>query len=155
MNKIILIREIEAYPVKVNKWISVFSGVLMTVVGLYYIFIHSLVFEPMGLIMGILFFVSGLGGLYYSVTTISAHSRYALRVKINDDFIEFKNSLFRPRVRIDWSEIKYIALKQYRVIFDLGGYREVFSYSSTPEVSRKIKKAIREMAVAKGVEVYP
>ncbi len=154
MNKVILIRKIEAYPVKFNKWISVFSGIVMIIFGLYYVSVNLIAFAPMGLILGVLFLVSGLYGIFYSITTFSIHSRYALKVKINDDFLEFKSSLFGPRVRIDWAHVKYIALKQYQVLFDLGRTREIFSYSSSPEVSKEIKKAIREMAEKKNIKVY-
>ncbi len=154
MNKVILIHKIDAYPIRLNKWISVFSGIIMAVLGLYYIAVNLRVFEPMGFIIGMLFFVSGLSGLFYSLTTFSANSRYALKVKINDEFLEFKSSLFGPRVRIDWKSVKYIAFKQYQVHFYLGKTREIFSYSSTPEVSREIKKTIRDIAARKHIEIY-
>lgn len=155
MNKVILLRKDDDPLTKNNKWISIVSGGTMIVGGLYAVFFGIRFSEFMWFVLGLMFVMVGARILYNLIGRISKRSKLALTLKVNDEFIEFKSSLIKPRVRIFWKDVKSIIIKQYQVLFDLGKTREIFSYDSTPEISLEIKTAIREVAKIENIEVYP
>ena len=87
------------------------------------------------------------------LTAFSQNSKFALRVKIDNNGIELKNNFFKPVTQLNWTDLQSIEFGLYEISFQLTGTTKVFSYDSNANVSRDIKKTIREFAERKNVMV--
>ena len=87
------------------------------------------------------------------LTAFSQNSKFALRVKIDNNSIELKNNFFKPVTQLNWTDLQSIEFGLYEISFQLTGTTKVFSYDSNANVSRDIKKTIREFAERKNVMV--
>lgn len=153
MSKTILIGMNNKFSVKANRWLFSLTGLFFLTNGTYLIYNYNNSSEPVGLILGILIL---FGGLYYGMiglTTFSQNSKFALRVKIDTNSIEFKNNLFKPVTKLNWADCQSIEFGLYEISFQLTDTTKVFSYNSNSDVSRDIKKTIREFAERKNVKV--
>ena len=142
------------FSVKANRWLFSLTVLLLLTNGaLYLIYNYNNRLEPIGLILGILIL---FGGFYYGMiglTAFSQNSKFALRVKIDNNNIELKNNFLKPVTRLNWTDLQSIEFGLYEISFQLTGTTKVFSYDSNADVSRDIKNTIREFAERKNVKI--
>ena len=154
MSKTILIGMNNKFSVKANRWLFSLTVLLLLTNGaLYLIYNYNNRLEPIGLILGILIL---FGGFYYGMiglTAFSQNSKFALRVKIDNNNIELKNNFLKPVTRLNWTDLQSIEFGLYEISFQLTGTTKVFSYDSNADVSRDIKNTIREFAERKNVKI--
>ena len=151
MNKTILIGTNNKFSSKANRWFFSLFGLLFLANGAFNIYSDTT--KPLKLILGVLMIFGGLFCGAYGLLGFSKKSRFALKVKIDDETIEIKYSLLKPPMLLNWSAIQAITFGQHEVGFDLGSITKLFSYRANEETSRNIKQAIRDMAESKNIPV--
>ena len=151
MGKIILIGMNNKFSAKANKWLFSLTGLLFLVNGSFNLYNSNL--EPIGLILGVLMIIGGLFYLSYGLFGFSEHSKFAPKVKVDESAIELKNSLWKPSVKLNWSDLSSIKFEPYEVIFDIKDVSNSFSFNTNADVSVEIKQTIREIAERRNIEV--
>ena len=151
MEKTILIGMNNQYSAKANRWGFILTGLLFLFNGVLNIYNNSL--EPLGLILGIGIFFGGIYFTFYGMTAFSKYSRFAMKIKITNKIIEIKNKLFGSAMRLNWSDITSIKFGFYEIIFQIENTTEVFEINSNADVSKEVKRIIREQAELKNIEV--
>jgi len=104
--------------------------------------------------LGFLLLASGVYHLYMALMLGSKTARLTPKVRLTDDFIEFRLGFFLASIVIRWEDVRSILLKSYRLEFELRESRMEVKYSGTAELSLEVKEAIREFAVRKNIEVH-
>ena len=104
--------------------------------------------------LGGLLVAGGLFYLYMALTMGSKTARLSPKVRLTDEFIEFRLGFFMASIVIRWDEVRLILLKSYRTEFELRESRTEVKYSGTAELSLEVKEAIREFAERKNIEVH-
>ncbi len=158
MNKTILIGFDNQYSVNTQKWTYLLLGLLFLVQGILSIkYLDSGTIRSglkMLYILNMVFMFTGsVLSIIYSITGFSSDSKYAPKIKIDDDHIELKRNIFKPATILNWPDIKRIEFGQYEVNFHLLESEVQFMYKSNRHVSLDIKQAIREAAELKNVEI--
>ena len=153
MSKTILIGMNNKFSVKANRWLFSLTGLLLLTNGVYLIYNYNNSLEPIGLILVILILFVGFYYGMIGLTAFSQNSKFALRVKIDNNSIELKNNFFKLVTQLNWTDLQSIEFGLYEISFQLTGTTKVFSYDSNAAVSREIKKTIREFAERKNVMV--
>lgn len=151
MEKIILLSTHEKFSPKTLKILTGIAGIVFIAQGILHI-ISDKGF-PIQQVIGGICILCGAGYLFYSATSFSKKSKYSSKVKVTDDFIEFKTGFFSDAIRYYWQNIKSIQFGSYRVIFQMEDKEQSIGYSSISSVSKEIKDTIREFASTKGVLV--
>ena len=151
MEKTILIGLNNKLSINTSKWLIIISGLFFLISGALYIDLSNL--SSLRPILGISMILAGIHNVVFGLTAFSVNSKYAMRLKVNDSFVEFKSSYYQPVIRLNWDEIKQIKLDVYRVNFQLYKREELFIYRSNSEVSKEIKRSLREIAEQKNIPV--
>ena len=151
MEKIILLSSHEKFSSKTMKAFTGIAGVAIIAQGVLYIVADN--GFPIRQVIGGISILFGAGYLFHSATSFSKKSKYSSKVKVTDDFIEFKTGFFSDAVRYYWQNIKSIQFGSFRVIFQMEDKEQSIGYSSISSVSKEIKDTIREFASAKGILV--
>lgn len=137
--------------IKRTRILYYFMGIVFIINGIIQFILNAI--HPYGMIIGILTLITGVGYLIVAFTAFSARSKYAPKVKVNDDIIELKNGIFNAPTKFNWSDIKAIELKTFRLDFQLANSKEMFTYRTTSDISINIKNTLRAFAKQKGIEV--
>jgi hypothetical protein len=151
MNKVFVINNSIIRSSKVRRWVFAIFGLIFLVNGVLNIYRELLGW--FGVILGLLFVVLGLFYLFRAIFASSESSVYSPKIRIGDDFIEYKTDIFKPVVRIPWKDIRSIGLSAYQIRFETDGAVKELSYDVAPDISIAIKRAIREKAGETGVAV--
>ncbi len=85
--------------------------------------------------------------------SFSKKSKFAPRVKVDEDVIELKNSVFKPATSILWSDVKKIEFGPYKLNIQLAEQSLIFHYESSMDTSINIKSKILEVADKKNIDV--
>ncbi len=109
--------------------------------------------DLVGSIFGATMMIAGVSAIFYGYAAFSESSKYAPRVKVDENVIELKNSFTKRVNRIKWIEVKKIEFDSYQLIFQLGEGELTFNYVSNPDVSIEIKNLLREVAQERNIEV--
>jgi hypothetical protein len=112
--------------------------------------------SPFSLFTTLLAFAQILGGclfLFFGFSMMSKSSRFAPKVKLNNDHIEFRLGFFQANVSIKWHDVRAIDLRSYGMTFRLAESNRAIDYKTSPKISIEVKEAIREFAEAKGIVV--
>jgi len=151
MKKTILLGLHDRLSLKSTKMLYIASGILFLVNGFFQFLnpSHGIV----GAIIGVLTISAALFYLFLAFNGFSKNSKYAPKLEIDKDAIRFKTKPFKLAEEILWKEIKSIDLQSYQLNFNLGDSQKKFSYTTTVEISRELKKAVREFAGDKNIEV--
>lgn len=152
MEKKILLGNGNGYSPKFSIWAAVFLGILFLIIGAFVLSGHY--YLPFKLSFGIIELIAGVYAMVYAFMVFGSKSRYAPHVIIGDSFIEFKRNLFKPSKRLIWESIERINFSSYEITFVLGDSDETFDYVANPDISIKVKRAIRDVANDKGIEVF-
>lgn len=97
--------------------------------------------------------VGGIFFLFLGVTMLSPTSRFSPKFRLTENNIEFRDSFFSANVVIRWADIVAISIRSYGLDFYLREGECRIDYKSTAEISKEVKAAISEVALAKGIEV--
>ncbi len=149
MKKTFLIVNNLIFPVRISKWINIVLGVIFWIGGISDIARGG----PTDMMLGILFFIAGAALIFYGFMVLSQHSKYAPRLKIGNDYIEYKTGILKHVTRIYWKDIESIAFGNFEMRFRMAGKERVFAYHADPEISVAMKHAVREMAGEKNIDV--
>ncbi len=104
--------------------------------------------------LGFLLVAGGIFYFYMAVMAGSKTARLSPKVRLTDEFIEFRLGFFMASVIIQWEDVRAITLKSYRLEFELKESRKEIKYSGTAELSLEVKEAVRGFALRKGIEVH-
>jgi hypothetical protein len=129
-----------------------------TFFGFYFIFYGAYYFSKLDnslpeLLFRGSFILVGLAYIIYAQIAFSKSSKFAPRISINDNTIEYKLGFFKKSFRISWADIQSIEFAPYRVLYKINDKIETLSYDTNAEVSIEIKETLREFAEAKKIEV--
>ena len=153
MAKVILLGNsgAERIDAKIQKWILILMGILFIIQGSlnYYRNSDSLIDRFMVYLM----LFGGVSALIYAWANFSKNSRFAPKLKLDDNSISLKGGLLKKNKVLKWVEIKSITLKPFRVDFKTENAVEIMPYECTSNISIEVKEAIREVAVRKNIEV--
>ena len=153
MNKTILLGASGAhtFDIKIQKWNYFILGALFIAQGLTYFYrIDEGIWTKL---MMNLTFMSGTYVIIFALINFSRTSKYSPKLKIDDDSVELKTSLFKKGIKVKWQEIQSVSFKPYRVDFKVADTVEVITYDTTSDISIEIKEALREIAEKKNIEV--
>ena len=151
MEKTILIGLSNKLSINATKWLTIISGLFFLIYGALYIDLNSI--NSFGTILGILVILLGILNIVFGLTAFSINSKYAMRLKVNDSLLEFKSAYLKPVIRLNWDDIKQIKFDAYKIDFQLNKRKEVFRYRSNPNISKKIKQTLLEIAEQKNIPV--
>lgn len=151
MNQIILIGDKNPFSMKTNKIMWVFSGVLYIGTGLIQFYRHQ--DEAISFFVWILLILGGLYLILYGFVGLSEKSKYAPKVLLNEDYIHIKKSFWKPAKQLKWNNVSAINYQSYQIDFRLNKETYSFTYNTSSHTSIEIKRAIRELAENKGIEV--
>lgn len=104
--------------------------------------------------LGILLMAGGVFYLYMALVIGSKTSRLSPKVRLTDDFMEFKLGVLPGSMVIRWEEVRSILLKSYRLEIELRESRKEIKYKVPAKLSVEVKEAIREFAERKNIEVH-
>ena len=151
MNETILLGVENKFTAKANFWLFMLVGLLFLLNGSYTIYNSK--FDPIGFVLGSLIVVGGVFYIVYGQLAFSKKSKFAPRVKVNDEEIELRSSVFKPVIKILWSDVKRIEFGLYELDFQLADKNLIFNYESSLDASLNIKGKILDMANEKSIEV--
>ncbi len=151
MSKTIILGINSNFLPSTSKWAFYLIGLTYSISGTINLMQNSI--DTTETIFGSTMMIGGVLVIIYGYMQFSESSKYAPRVRVDENEIELKNSFTKPVKRIKWIEVKKIEFDAYQLIFQLSGGPLVFSYVSNPDVSIEIKKLIRETAEEKNIEV--
>ena len=152
MEKIILIGENNKLSIKATKWLSISMGIIWFLLGAVNLLRAESLMDLRSL-LSIVIIITSIVTIFYGLTAFSKTSKYALRLKVEDNYLEYKSNYLRPVTRINWIDVKEIRFDAYRITFQLNREIRRFSYRSNPEVSKEIKKTLGQMAESKNIPV--
>lgn len=104
--------------------------------------------------LGFLLLAGGFFYLYLAVMVGSKTARLSPKVRLTNEFIEFRSGFFMAIVIIQWQDVRSITLKSYLLEFELKESRKEMKYSGTAELSLEVKEAVRDFAFRKNIEVH-
>lgn len=104
-------------------------------------------------ILGFVIIIAAIIAIFYGLTAFSENSKFALRLKVTDDYVEYKSAYLRAAARVNWNEIKEMKFDAYKIDFQLNKEVKRFSYRSNPEVSKEIKQLLLQIAEEKSIPV--
>ena len=151
MSKTILIGMNNKFTAKANKWLFSLTGLLFLVNGIFNL--YNSILEPIGLILGVSMIVGGIFYLFYGLFGFLENSKFSPKVQLDELTIELKNSLWKPSVKLKWSDLSSIKFEPYEVIFNINDVSNSFSFNANANVSVEIKQTIREMAERRNIDV--
>jgi len=153
MQKIILLGNTgaERYDVKVQKWLWIFMGSLFLIQGIlnYYRDSDWIVDKLMVNLM----LLGGMSAFIFAWANFSKRSRFAPKLKLDENSIALKGGLFKKNKKLKWTDIRSITLKPFRIDFKTEETVEVIAYECTSDISIEVKEAIRGVAEKKNIEV--
>ncbi len=150
MNHTILLTKNDSYiSAKTNRIMSIIGGLLFVSLGILQFYRYQNEY----LILFILQSISGLYFIMYGYLGQSKKSKYAPKVLLTNEFILIKKSIWKPAKHLNWSDIKSIQYGSYQIDFQLTKEAYTFTYNTTSSTSLEIKRAIREFAENKSIEV--
>jgi len=151
MPKTILIGVNNNFGNKTNKWLFCSLGLIFLLNAT--INLSRPLLFPLSNILSILFLLMGVGCIIYGLTGFSPNSKYAPKVKIDEEGIEWGRSFWKPVKRLSWPSITGIEFQPYGIVFYHDSRSSMFSYNTTSAISIEIKQAILDMAERKNIEV--
>ena len=131
------------------------AGGLMMISSLYYFisFIYEGADSNYKIISGVLFFLTASMFLFKAHVELSTTSKYAPHFLISESRLKIKTGVFKNSEFINWDEVKKIELGYYLIGIKSKTGLQYFRYSTRKEISIKIKRAIEDIAVQKGIKV--
>ena len=88
-----------------------------------------------------------------AIHVTSEASKYSPKIRITDEVIEFKLGFFQANNIVLWNDVRSIVMKSYGIVLRLAESQQYIKYKSSPEISKKVKEIIREVAGQKGIEL--
>lgn len=152
MEKIILIGENNKLSITATKWLSISMGLIWILLGAVNVMRAETLLELKS-ILGFVIIIAAIIAIFYGLTAFSENSKFALRLKVTDDYVEYKSAYLRAAARVNWNEIKEIKFDAYKIDFQLNKEVKRFSYRSNPEVSKEIKQLLLQIAEEKSIPV--
>jgi hypothetical protein len=154
MENVILLGTSDQFTPKAMKIMSgVMAGLFFLQVFFYF---YGREFNSLDSIGSVLAGGLTLGGIYYLFLFFKGFSKsssFAPKVRLTEQFLEFKTDFFSAKTKIDWLDIKSIEMKSYRLIFHLSNSTKEVNYTTSSYNSKEIKRGIMEFAEAKGIQV--
>lgn len=148
MNHTIILTKKDHYvSAKTNRIMCIIGGLLFVSVGILQFYREE---------YRLLFILNSTIGLYFILSGYlgqSRKSKYAPKVLLTNEFILLKKSLWKSSKQLKWSEMSSINYEAYQINFKLNKEFYIFSYDTSSDTSIEIKRAIRSIAMEKGIEV--
>ncbi|MEN8249551.1 MAG: hypothetical protein ABFS32_11510 [Bacteroidota bacterium] len=145
MEKTILIGTNNNFSATTNKWLFSITGIILILLG------TRMVWTSDWEIVGIMFIVAGLHQVFFGLMGFSEKSKYALRFKVTDSLIEYRDAFLKPTVQVNWNEIVKIRLDDDKVIFSLTDKNETFKFRSNMNACQEIKEMLKGIAEEKDI----
>lgn len=121
-----------------------FNGVMMVIRSQW---------NLMGLILGILSLIAGIYSVVAGILAFGKNTNFSPNVSISEGVISYKTNVFKRPVHIEADEIKGVEFGQYLVRFKLNKQEKSFSYTANPEVSVRVKEAVRTWCNDYNIEI--
>ncbi len=152
MNKTILLSNGTNYvSAKTNRFMWIIGAVVYIGIGISQIYRYE--DEKFGFIVWSYLILGGLYLLGYSFLGLSEKSKYAPKVLLNEDYILIKKSFWKPAKQLNWNNISSIKYQSYQIDFRGNKETYTFTYDTSSATSIEIKRAIRELAENKRMQV--
>ncbi len=136
----------------VTKWLFIILGLFNLVRGIADLVGTSL--TNWSLLIGLLLAVSGLALLIFGLILFDPKNKLAPKVVVDENEISIREDIFNRTKNIKWNELKQIDFKSFALDFLFNDSRTLLVIlKTTGETSKEIKKAIREMADKKSVNI--
>ena len=146
-------KTIELTP-KSTKWIFIFNGIVNTFVGINTLLLGDGLNHWIFLALAILLIVAGPLFFIYGIILFNPYGKIAPRVHIDEKVILIKSDLHKRAHSIHWNTIKEITYKSFELDFLLVDNKsEKITLPTSATISINIKKAIREFAGAKQINI--
>ncbi len=151
MNQTILLGLNNNFSIKANRRLAIFLGLIFCLNGFFNLIQNNedLLFQ----ILGLLLLLSGVLYLFYSFYGFSQKSKFAPKVLLTNEFLQIRESFWKPAKQLNWNNISSINYLSYQIDFQLNKESYSFIYNASSDTSIEIKRAIREFAENKGIEV--
>jgi len=133
----------------INIIIAVLGSIIFIFGGIRYL-THNSSFE---IFLGIGWLVVGIRYLAHGFIMSNPSSKFAPRFSISENELLFKETLMKPSIQVPWDKINKIQFGQYRLDVSTKDSDLSLGYLTNPDVSKRIKSAIREIAESKQIEV--
>jgi len=154
MNKTILIGTNNGISSKVNRWLFPLFGGVWLVMGTRLIYKYNASTDTVeGLIIGSLMLLLGVYYVLYGLTAFSYRSKLALKIIVNNEWVEIKNKFLKLPIKMMWADIRSIEFGQYKIRLQTEDSNKEFRINSDANVSIEVKEAIRKVANEKGIEI--
>lgn len=150
VDRVILLGMNDSFSRNATKKMSLILGGLLLFQAGFYLFKSDLDFY---LVMGLMTIPIALLHVYLGTVGLSASSRFSPKVSINEDQLLIKTNLFRKGMVANWSSIRSIDFKSYQIGLQMQEGLQIVNYTTDADTSKEIKKAIQEMAEAKGIPI--
>ncbi len=158
MKKTILVGLDNRYSARAQRRLYYFLSILFIaqgIISINYLFSNtaSRGFKIISFILIVCWFIGAIYLTLMAVLAFSESSKYAPRIKVDDNQLELKKSVFKAAEILKWQDIKKIEFGQYQLNLRLADKDFSFTYKRNRNISLDIKKAIREIAELKNIEI--
>ncbi len=140
------------FSLKAQRRLYFFLGGLFVLMGISRFFGESEL-SFFSIAISVLMMFAGVYHLSRAFAVSSAKSKYAPKVRLTEEFIEFRLDVFQANISINWADIRAITLMSYGLAFQLTESQRILKYRTSGKISIEIKEAIRDFAETKGIVV--
>ncbi|CAN5357859.1 hypothetical protein BH09BAC3_BH09BAC3_09690 [soil metagenome] len=149
---ILLTQNSNGLTTTVSKWLFIMLGLFSVITGVRDL--TGVTLTNWGLGIGISLLLSGFLMLTLGLILFNPTNKFAPKVVIDENEIKIREDIHKRTKSIIWTDIKEITFKSFALDFLLSDNRnELIILRTNGETSVEIKKAVREIANKKSINI--